>query len=114
VISSDPIGERGESENIEDLYENAPCGYLSLSLDGLIAKVNQTFCKWTGFDASNLLGTRFSNLLHIASRIYLETHLAPLLRMQGHANEVALDLVLKNGDRLPVLVNAMERRDEHD
>ena len=114
MISSDPIGERGESENIEDLYENAPCGYLSLSLDGLIAKVNQTFCKWTGFDASNLLGTRFSNLLHIASRIYLETHLAPLLRMQGHANEVALDLVLKNGDRLPVLVNAMERRDEHD
>ncbi len=99
-------------EDIDDLYENAPCGYISVSLDGYIAKVNKTFCKWTGFEASILLGTRFSSLLHIASRIYLETHLAPLLRMQGHAHEVALDLILKSGDRLPVLVNALERRDE--
>ena len=112
--SSDRVVAQAVGENIDDLYENAPCGYLSLSLDGLIAKVNQTFCTWTGFEASNLLNTRFSNLLHIASRIYLETHLAPLLRMQGHANEVALDLVLKSGDRLPVLVNAVERRDERD
>jgi PAS domain S-box-containing protein len=114
VTSSDAKGVEADEENIEDLYENAPCGYLSLSLDGLIVKVNQTFCRWTGFEAPKILGTRFSNMLHIGSRIYLETHLAPLLRLQGHANEVALDLLLKNGDRLPVLVNAAERRDEHD
>jgi len=100
-------------EDVDDLYENAPCGYLSLALDGLIVKVNQTFCKWTNMEASKLLGIHFGNLLHIASRIYLETHLTPLLRMQGYANEVALDLVLKNGNRLPVLINAAERRDEH-
>ena len=27
-------------DNAEDLYENAPCGYLSTLLDGRIAKVN--------------------------------------------------------------------------
>jgi PAS domain S-box-containing protein len=112
VNSSEPTADLASGENIDDLYENAPCGYLSLSLDGPIVKVNQTFCKWTGFAPSELLGRRFSNLLHIASRIYLETHLAPLLRMQGYANEVALDLLLKGGDRLPVLINAVERRDE--
>jgi len=113
VTSSDATVVQTDEENIEDLYEHAPCGYLSLSPDGLIVKVNHTFCQWTGFDASNILATRFGNLLHIGSRIYLETHLAPLLRLQGYANEVALDLILKNGDRLPVLINAAERRDEH-
>ena len=111
--SSEPPVASADGENLDDLYENAPCGYLSISLDGLIiAKVNQTFCTWTGFEGASLLGTRLSGMLHIASRIYLETHLAPLLRIQGHVNEVALDLILKNGDRLPVLVNAVERRDE--
>jgi PAS domain S-box-containing protein len=111
VISSDLITSPAIAEDINDLYENAPCGYFSLSLDGLFVKVNHTFCKWTGFEAAELLGTRFAPLLHIASRIYLETHLTPLLRMQGYANEVALDLMLKNGERLAVLVNAVERRD---
>ena len=32
------------------------------------------------------------------------------LRMQGFFNEVALDLVKKDGDPLPVLVNAAERK----
>jgi len=34
-----------------------------------------------------------------------------LLRIQGFFNEVALDLITREGKRLPVLVNAAERRD---
>lgn len=30
------------AEDLEDLYENAPCGYLSLQPDGRIVKVNRT------------------------------------------------------------------------
>ena len=48
----------------------------------------------------------------MAGRIYYETHFAPLLRMQGHFNEVALEIVTRSKDRLPILVNAAERRDE--
>lgn len=98
-------------EDLEDLYENAPCGYLSLRTDGRIAKTNQTFCRWTGFSPQELIGKRLHDLLNIAGRIFYETHFAPLLRMQGFFNEVALDIVRKDGERLPVLVNATERKD---
>jgi PAS domain S-box-containing protein len=101
---------RAEDE-FEDLFEHAPCGYLSLSPDGLIVKANATFCSWTGFDAVDLAGTRVRELLNIASKIYLETHLLPLLRMQGFVNEVALDFLKKDGLSLPILVNAIERKD---
>lgn len=97
-------------EDLADLYENAPCGYLSLRTDGRIAKANQTFCRWTGYSAQELSGKRLHDLLNIAGRIFYETHFAPLLRMQGFFNEVALDIVRKDGERLPVLVNATERR----
>lgn len=98
-------------EDLEDLYENAPCGYLSLRPDGRIVKANQTFCRWTGYASDEMIGKRLHDFLNIASRIFYETHFAPLLRMQGFFNEVALDLIKKDGEPFPVLVNAVERTD---
>ena len=98
-------------EDLRDLYENAPCGYLSLRADARIFKANQTFCRWTGYTPEELVGKRLHDFLNIAGRIFFETHFAPLLRMQGFFNEVALDIVKKDGERLSVLVNAAERTD---
>ncbi|MBN9562529.1 MAG: PAS domain-containing sensor histidine kinase [Alphaproteobacteria bacterium] len=104
-------GHGPPTESLEYLYENAPCGYLSLKPDGRIFKVNLTFAKWIGFTPDELVGRRLHDLLNIAGRIFYETHFAPLLRMQGFFNEVALDLVTREGRQLPVLVNATEKRD---
>jgi phosphoserine phosphatase RsbU/P len=101
-----------ETEDFNDLYENAPCGYLSLRSNGTIFQTNKTFSQWTGYTPAELAGMKFHDLLNVAGRIYYETHFAPLLRMQGHFHEVALELVKKNGERLPALVNAAERRDD--
>jgi sigma-B regulation protein RsbU (phosphoserine phosphatase) len=97
-------------EELEDLYENAPCGYLSLEPGGRIFKVNRTLAAWTGYAPEQLIGKRLHDLLNIAGRIFYETHIAPLLRMQGFFNEVALDLMTDKGERLPVIANASERR----
>lgn len=100
------------AEDLEDLYENAPCGYLSLSPTGVIVKVNLTFCEWTGTRREQIIGRRFRDLLTMGSRMFYETHFAPLLRLQGFFNEVAIDLVAAEGGRLPVLANARERRSD--
>ena len=97
-------------EDLEDLYENAPCGYLSLDPGGRIFKVNKTLCSWVDYAPEHLIGKRLGDLLNIAGRMFYETHIAPLLRMQGFFNEVALDLVSQSGERLPVIANAAERR----
>lgn len=99
-------------EDLQDLYENAPCGYLSLTPDGCIAKVNTTFAQWMGQPAVDLVGKPFLSLLSISSRVFYETHFSPLLRMQGSFDEVALDLVPADLDRIAVLANAKERRDD--
>jgi PAS domain S-box-containing protein len=95
------------TESAEDLFENAPCGYLSTTLDGTLLKVNRTFESWTGLERADLVGKkRFSELLSGGGRIYHETHYAPLLRMQGQVREIALEIVRADGSRLPVLVNS--------
>jgi PAS domain S-box-containing protein len=99
-------------ESAQDLYEHAPCGYLSTLPDGTIARVNQTLLDWTGHTRDDLLGgAKFQGLLTVGSRIYYETHYAPLLRMQGFANEIAFEVVRKDGRVLPVLVNSAQRLD---
>ena len=99
-----------EPDSVEDLYENAPCGYLSCFLDGSIARVNATFLDWTGYRRDDLVGRRrFIDLLTPGGRIYHETHYAPLLRMQGSVRAIAMDLVRDDGSRMPVLVNSKLR-----
>lgn len=99
------------AEDLEDLYENAPCGYLSLGPDGRIVKSNRTLSRWLGAAPEELRGKRLRGLLSIAGQIFYETHFAPLLRMQGFFDEVALDLITADGTPLHVLANAAERRD---
>ena len=100
------------AESAEDLYENAPCGYMSTLHGGLIVRANRTFFLWSGYSPDQILGhRRFTDLLPPAGRIYYETHYAPLLMMQGKVREIALELICADLSRLPVLINAALSRD---
>lgn len=101
-------------EDFEDFFENALCGHLIIQPDGVIRKCNWQMARWLGYAAKELEGKFFTSLLPIGAKILHETHLAPLLRMQGAYDEMALELVDHEGARLPVLVNASERRDKSD
>jgi sigma-B regulation protein RsbU (phosphoserine phosphatase) len=99
-------------DSAEDLYENAPCGYVSTLLDGQIAKINSTLLGWLGHSRDELVGQRsFSDLLTVGGKLYYETHLAPLLSMQGEVGGLALELKTADGRRLPVLVNCAVKTD---
>lgn len=98
-------------EDLADLYENAPCGYLSVSPAGRIIKANAAITSWLGHSGDALIGTRLSDTMSIAGRMYWETHLGPLLRMQGFLDGVALDMLTRDGRKMPAFASATERRD---
>ena len=97
--------------DLEEFFENSLSGFIITDPDGLIIRANECFAKWMGLKPDQLKDQRFSDYLSISGKIYVETHLAPLLRMQGTYDEVALELAPANGPRIPVLVNARESRD---
>ncbi|HYF39547.1 MAG TPA: PAS domain S-box protein, partial [Gemmatimonadales bacterium] len=97
-------------ESPEELYEHAPCGYMSALADGSIVRVNQTFLDWTGFSRESVIGKRLRDFLTTPGRVFYETHFDPLLLMQGFVREMALDIVCAGGRLLPVLVNSVQHR----
>jgi signal transduction histidine kinase len=98
-------------ENAEDLYEEAPFGYLSSeAIDGPILRLNRTFCRWTGYQSGDIAGVRrLSDLLSPAGRIVHATRHIPLLQMTGAADGIALELVRADGSLIPVLINSVVR-----
>ena len=110
-LSEDTAPPTGPSEDLEDLYENAPCGYFSIESNGSIFKINATLSRWLGYAPNELVGTQVHRLLTGAGQIFYEMQFLPLLHLQGIVSEVALDLVTQDRQRLAVLVNAAERRD---
>jgi len=93
------------------MIEKAPCGYVLMSPAGRIEYVNSTFLRWTEYSVEEIAGKRLSDVLTMAGRIYYETHIAPLLRMQSSFEEFAIDLIKADGRPLPMIANAAERRD---
>ena len=91
--------------DFQDMIENAPCGYITLHASGRVDHVNQTFLEWSGHAADQMVGKRFSDFLTMPGRIYYETHIAPLLRMQGFFNEFAIDMVTAGGEPLQMIAN---------
>ncbi|MEU0435956.1 SpoIIE family protein phosphatase [Streptomyces sp. NPDC006290] len=94
-------------DSAEELYEQAPCGYLSTLMDGTIAKINTTLLEWLGLSRRQVVGRmRFTDLLTVGGKLYHETHFAPLLQMNGEVSGIALDIKTTAGQRLPVLVTS--------
>jgi sigma-B regulation protein RsbU (phosphoserine phosphatase) len=99
------------SLDFTDMVEDAPCGYVSLSSSGRVEYVNRTLTRWSRHTADQMIGKRFSDFLTVAGRIYYETHIAPLLRMQGSFEEFAIDIIKADGQPLQAIANATERRE---
>jgi PAS domain S-box-containing protein len=103
----------GDRADTADAYEDAACGLLTTSMDGVVLAANRTFLRWTGYTATQLAGLRLTDLLTGGGRIYHETHYMPTLRMHGTAREIALDIVAVDGERFPALLNAHTVEDTH-
>lgn len=93
-----------------DLLNAAPAGFLSFRDSGEVVAVNDTLLELLGYARHDLLGLHVERLFSVAARIFYQTHLFPLIRMHGHAEEIYLELRSAAGDPVPVLLNA--RRDE--
>ncbi|MBP0447628.1 PAS domain-containing sensor histidine kinase [Roseomonas sp. SSH11] len=103
---------RLNGETAEDLYEEAPFGYLSTAaIDGPVLQLNRTLCRWTGYRSDEIVGIRrFIDFLSPAGRIVHATRHVPLLQTAGAADGIALELLRADGSRFPVLMNSVVRR----
>jgi phosphoserine phosphatase RsbU/P len=95
-------------EAIED-YEHAPVGQLSMRIDGTIIRANETLAGWLNQPKLALTGRKIQDLLTVGTRIFYETTVQPILRLNGEFSEIAAELRTADGGALPVFLHAALR-----
>ncbi len=99
---------------IQDLYENAPCGYHSLDSNGTIIRINDTELRWLGYSREQVIGKKkFAELLTDDSKKKFQKSYPEYLK-SGRINDLEFTVICKNGELKTVLVSATAVKDENE
>jgi PAS domain S-box-containing protein len=101
------------TEEIDDLYNNAPCGYHSLDENGLFVRINNTELLWTGYSREEIVNRKkFPEILTPESQNIFKKSFKKL-KAQGliKNQEQEYEMIRKNGEIIPVLINSFATRD---
>src|SRR4051812_22487006 len=95
-----------------DRLDELPCIYFSSTGNDVLTEANDAACRYLGYSAEELIGRKLEAIFTLSTRIFQQTHLFPLLQMQGHAEEIYITLLTKDGEHLPVLINGERKERE--
>ena len=100
-------------ESLEEIYNDAACGLFSALPNNTIIKINDTFLHWLGYEREEIINkVEWTNLLTMGGKIYHQTHLIPLFHTDDFVQEINLDFIKKNDERLPSLVNIKVKKNK--
>ncbi len=88
------------------LFDSVPCGILAFDDSGVVLYTNEYLLERLGITDDDLIGRNISTILSPGDRIFYQTHLFPMIRLHGRADEIFLTLKGAEGVELPVLANA--------
>ncbi|MFN3403937.1 MAG: ATP-binding protein [Cytophagaceae bacterium] len=101
------------SQEIEDLYNNAPCGYHSLDHNGTYVNINETELQWLGYKREELIGkVKFTDLLTNDSLVTFRENFESF-KNKGFVQNLEFNLKRKDGSEIPVILNAKAIFDEN-
>jgi sigma-B regulation protein RsbU (phosphoserine phosphatase) len=99
-------------QDVEALYQNAPCGLVSFHIDGKIITANKTLLKWLGLSEATAAGLSFTDLIDKGGQFYYQLFVKPMLTMQGEVKEINIAIKTPSGS-IPCLLNATVSADEN-
>jgi PAS domain S-box-containing protein len=97
---------------LQDLYNQAPCGYHSLDAEGRFVLVNDTELSWLGYQRAEILGRFFFDIL-TPEGIQQFRESFDRFKTQGQVDNLEFEIIRKDGSLLPVSLSATVARDEN-
>lgn len=83
----------------------APCGFMSITLEGKIIEVNQTFLEWMGYKPEDLLNEHVECLLSMANKLIFHSYFFPTINLDKHVEELFINFKDSKGRSVPFLLN---------
>ena len=88
-----------------DELQQLPCPFLSTDTTGRVLAINSELLALVGGGSDDWLNKPMDNLFPLPSRIFLQTHVWPMLLREETVREIRLQICNSHNHRLPVLVN---------
>ena len=99
------------ADEVQDLYDQAPCGYHSLDAEGRFVRINDIELQWLGYERQEILGKLFSDLLTSPSIQTFQEHFSRFKQV-GWVRNLEFELICKDGSLLAVNLNSTAIYDE--
>ncbi|MEK4513455.1 diguanylate cyclase [Paenibacillus anaericanus] len=90
---------------MDERLQYAPCGYVSITHEGIVIDVNQTFLAIMGYSRANLVDNHFESIMSTANKLIFHTYFYPFINLNGHVEEMFLSLKDHKGLAIPFLLN---------
>lgn len=88
-----------------DIFNQLPCPVLITNFSGIVKAANLPLLELLEKQQADVLGTNMDELMPLASRIFMQTHVFPMLLRDGKLQEIYLKLNGQHNDKISVLVN---------
>lgn len=88
-------------EKYKALYDNAPLSYQSLNDDGTFRDVNPTWLQTLGYTRDEVIGKKYSDLLHPEWKPHFETNF-PAFKKRGYVHDVQFKIRHKKGHYIDI------------
>jgi PAS domain S-box-containing protein len=103
---------RKASARIQDIYDNAPCGYHSIDSKGVFVEINNTWLQWLGRSREEVIGKlHFEDILSERSVAEFR-ELFTRFRREGKLHDQLFDVVRSDGTTFVILLNSTATFDE--
>jgi PAS domain S-box-containing protein len=93
-------------------FDSLPCGVIAFDDQGIVSAANAWLASMLGYEREEIIGRHLETILTIAGRIFFQTHLSPMLRLHGRAEELFVLLRRKDGGDVGALLNAVRQERE--
>jgi two-component system, cell cycle sensor histidine kinase and response regulator CckA len=110
-LPSAPVPTLEQTDEFQQLYDEAPCGYHSLDANGVFVRVNQTELTMLGYSRAELIGhkTFFEILTPASQQIF--TNNFSLFKQRGYVRDLEFQIIRKDTSTFPVSLSSTVIKD---
>jgi PAS domain S-box-containing protein len=98
-------------DELQQLYDEAPCGYHSLDINGVFVRVNQTELTMLGYSREEIIGhkTFFEILTPDSQQTFTDNF--PLFKQRGYVRDLEFQIMRKDNSIFPVSLSSTAIKD---